>query len=141
MAREILRIESDELSRLELDFREAPGRMQRSANRTLDGRAGPMIAKEMRVDATGHQGNYFGVPGTEYDTPLEKHVSHEMLDPWTVEVGIEAKGAGKLAHIIVYGSVNNGPTYDHMAGPRRALPRIERMLGDDAEDAVLGASE
>lgn len=138
MAREILRIETDELSRLEVDFREAPGRMQRSANRTLDGKVGPMVAKEMRVDATGHQGNWYGRPGTQYDTPLENHVSHEMLDPWTVEVGIESKGAGKLAHIIVYGSAKNAPVYDHMAGPRRALPRIERLLGDDAEDAVFG---
>ena len=28
--------------------------------------------------------------------------------------------------------------YDHMAGPRRALPRIERLAGKKAEDAVLG---
>lgn len=141
MARETIRIETEELSRLELDFREAPGRMQRSANRTLDGKAGPMIAREMRVDATDHQGNWFGVPGTQYDTDLEKHVSHEMLDSWTVEVGIEAKGSGKLAHIIVYGSAKNAPVYDHMAGPRRALPRIEALLGDDAEDAVFGDPE
>jgi len=141
MARSKIHIDDHELRQLEVDFREAPGRVQRSANRTLDGKVGPMVAKEMRVDATGHQGNWFGIPGTQYDTPLEKHVSHEMVDPWTVEVGIEAKGAGKLAHIIVFGSVNNAPVYDHMAGPRRALPRIERMLGDDAEDAVLGVEK
>ncbi len=61
-----------------------------------------------------------------------------MVGPFEVEAGIENKGAGKLGHIIAYGSVNNGPAYDPMAGPRRALPHIERMLADTAEESVLG---
>lgn len=138
MARSQIHIDADELRTLEADLTAAPGRLQRATRTTLDKKAGPALAGVMRKDATGHQGNYFGRPGTEYDTPLERHVSHEMLDPWTVEAGIEARGAGQLAHIIVFGSVNNAPVYDHMAGPRRMLPRIERMLADDAEDSVLG---
>ena len=62
-----------------------------------------------------------------------------MLSPLMVEVGLGPDGnQGSLAHIIVYGSVNNGPVYDHMSGPRRAMPRIVRAMGAMAEDAVLG---
>lgn len=112
--------------------------MQRAAIKALDTEIGPMIAREMRKDARGHKGNWFGKPGTSYDTPLEDHVSHEMIGTYEVEVGIEKVGAGKLAHLIVFGGPRNGPVYNHMAGPRRALPRIERLAGTRAEDAVLG---
>lgn len=136
-----VRHEADELRELALDLSRAPFRVQRAAAKTMQSRVGPLVAREMRRDAEGHQGNYFGRPGTEFVTPLDQHVSHEMLDPYTVEVGIESKGAGKLAHIIVYGSVNNGPVYDHMAGPRRALPRVWEMLAQVGEDSVLGGAE
>ena len=126
------------LKRLEVDLKGTPRRAQFGAQKRLAGSVGRTLAREMRVDATGHQGNYFGKPGTSYNTPLEKHVSHEMVGPFEVEAGIEAKGAGKLGHIIAYGSVNNGPAYDPMAGPRRALPRIERDLADMAEESMLG---
>lgn len=130
--------DADELGRLVVDLQGAPHRMQRAAISALDTQIGPMVAKEMRIDAKGHKGNWFGQPGTSYDTPLERHVSHEMVGTYEVEVGIEKKGAGKLAHIIVFGSINNDPVYDHMAGPRRALPRVERLAGTRAEESVLG---
>jgi hypothetical protein len=131
-------IDDDELHRLELDLRRAPFRIQWGLTQTLKTVAGPIVSREMRRDARGHQGNYFGRPGTSYETPLEQHVSSEMIKADTLEVGIEKSGAGKLAHIIVFGSVNNAPVYDHMAGPRRALPRVVKALGDEAEDDVLG---
>jgi hypothetical protein len=92
----------------------------------------------MKVDAAGHMGNWFGRHGTEYVTPLPKHVSFEMLSDWEIEAGIENKGAGKLAHIIVFGSVNNAPVYDHTAGLRRTIPFALHELAGVAEDAVLG---
>lgn len=133
-----LKWDSPELINLEVDLKGAPLRIQTRARARLAGPVGATIAREMRVDAKGHQGNWFGKPGTEYNTPLERHVSHEMVGMFEVEAGIENKGAGKLGHIIAYGSVNNGPAYDPMAGPRRALPRVERSLADMAEDAILG---
>lgn len=133
--------DAEELGRLAVDLKGAPFRVQRATISALDTRIGPMVAREMRIDAKGHKGNWFGQPGTSYDTPLEKHVSHEMVGRYEVEVGIEKKGAGKLAGIIVFGSVNNDPVYDHMAGPRRALPRVERLAGNVAEDSVLGEDE
>lgn len=134
----VVHIDDSELRTLEIDLRGAPLRVQFGASREVLAGA-RAIDRQMRIDASGHQGNYFGIPGTSFDTPLEDHVTHEMLDRYTAEIGIEYKGAGKLAHIIVYGSVNNGPVYDHMAGPRRALPGIADDLADMAEDSVLGA--
>jgi hypothetical protein len=99
-----------------------------------------MIERGMREDARGHMGNYFGIPGTEYPTPLEEHVSWEYLTPLYAEIGIEYEGAGKVAHIIVHGSANNAPVYDHTAPLRRSTPLIERLLAGEAEKSVLGDS-
>lgn len=137
----MIEIDYHEVRQLELDLSRAPGRMQRASRQTLKYRAGPILAAAMRRDATGHQGNYFGIAGTEFSTPLEKHVSHEMRDLDTVEAGIENKGAGRLGNIIAKGSANNAPAYDFMSGPRRVLPRIEAILADDVENAVLGSAE
>lgn len=131
-------IDDDELHSLELDLSRAPVRIQFGMTEVLATRVAPLVKREMRRDARGHQGNWFGKPGTSYETPLHRHVSSEMLTRDTLEVGIEKNGAGKLAHIIVFGSVKNAPVYDHMAGPRRAMPRAVNMFADQAEDDVLG---
>lgn len=137
----MIEIAYDEVRQLEVDLRGAPLRLQVESRRALARRVGPLLASAMRRDAAGHQGNYFGIPGTEFTTPLDKHVSHEMVDQDTVEAGIENKGAGRLGNIIARGSVNNAPAYDYMAGPRRSMPLIVEILTGVAEDAVLGDEE
>ena len=92
----------------------------------------------MVVDATGHMGNWYGIPGTEYATPLEEHVSHELIGSLKAEIGIEYEGAGKIAHIIVYGSEKNDPVYDHTKALTRSTPAILKLFADAAEDSVLG---
>lgn len=131
-------VDNSELERLEVDLSLAPARVQRAVPRVLKTRVGPKLEREMRDDARGHLGNWFGIPGTEYSTPLDRHVSHEMLGPFSVEAGIEYVGAGKLAHIIAYGSVNNGPAYDSTAALRRTTPFAVEWLADAAEESVLG---
>lgn len=133
----MLHIDDSELRNLELDLSRAPLRAQANASSAVR-RGAQLVDAEMVIDATGHMGNYFGIPGTEYATPLEKHVSHEMLAPLWAEIGIESKGAGKLAHIIVYGSVNNAPVYDHTAALRRSTPAIEGFVADAGEESVFG---
>lgn len=134
-------IDDSELDQLEIDLSRAPGRLQRKAPQAMRTKIGPRLSKEMKADAAGHEGNWFGKPGTSYVTPLPKHVSHEMVGPLELEAGIEKVGAGKLAHIIVFGSVNNAPVYDHTAALRRTTPYAVNVLADVAEDAVLGGSE
>jgi beta-glucosidase-like glycosyl hydrolase len=129
--------EDSELKTLAVDLTSAPLRMQFAAPKRLR-EAARVVEREMRVDAEGHIGNYFGKPGTEYPIPLAQHVSSELLSDYEAEIGIEARGAGKLAHIIAYGSVNNAPAYDPGAGPRRAMPRVLEIFADLAEKAVLG---
>ncbi len=123
-------IDDSELRTLEADFAGADRRIQRNLPAVMRGKIGPALARQMRRDAGGHR----------YLPHLPSSVSWEMLDQWTVEAGLSPKPGtqGALAHIIVYGSVNNGPVYDHTAGPRRLLPRWTEMLGDAAEDSVLG---
>jgi hypothetical protein len=134
---EFIHIDDRELNVLEIDISEAPGRIQRHG-RDATIRGLRRINKEMTVDATGHPGNYFGVPGTEFDTGLEQHVSYQLMTELSGEVGIEAKGSGLLGGIIAKGSVNNAPAYDYMAGPYRALPDVVKEYGETAERSVLG---
>lgn len=117
-----------EVRRLEVDLSQAPARIQREAPRVLRRLVGPKLAHEMKQDADGHR----------YLTHLPSHVSYEMLGPFSLEAGIEYVGQGKLAHIIVFGSVNNAPVYDHVRGLRRTTPYAEKWLGDAAEESVLG---
>lgn len=125
-----------QLRELAIDLSGAPMRVQFNARKGLR-ESSKIVDQQMTIDATGHQGNWFGIPGTEYDTPLEKHVSWEFIGDLQTEIGIEAKGAGLLAPIIVFGSVNNDPTYDHTAALRRSMPAILNIFGRQAQDATL----
>lgn len=127
MARNLL--DDTELRQLEADLRGAPLRVRRNASSVVR-RGARMIDREMRKDARGHR----------HLAHLEDAVSHEMIGPLSAEIGLGPKRGtqGSLAHIIVYGSVNNAPVYDHTAGPRRALPGIAQLFADAAEDSVLG---
>jgi hypothetical protein len=130
-------IDDSELRTLRVDLSGAPLRAQLGARKGIN-RGRLKIEQGMKRDARGITGNYFGKPGTSFDTGLHRHVSSEMLTPLSAEIGIRPGGAGSLAHILTYGSVNNGPAWDHTACLRRAEPGIVRDLADEAEDATLG---
>lgn len=131
-------IDDSQLRNLQIDLSGARKRVQFNARSAVK-KAAQIVDAGMVVDATGHQGNWFGIVGTSYDTPLEKHVSHELIGPLEAEIGIEYKGAGKLAHIIVFGSVKNpGGAYDHTAALRRSQPKIDQMIADAGEESVFG---
>jgi len=124
--------DNGELRNLEIDLRGARLRIQRAAPKTLR-KAGEIIDAGMRVDASGHR----------YLPKLAAAVSHEMRGEWEVEIGLSPKAGtqGSLAHIIVYGSVNNLPVYDHTAALRRSTPEILEMFADAAEESVLGGEK
>lgn len=119
---------------LEVDLSRAPKRV-----RSPQGirRAARRIEREMRVDATGHKGNWFGKAGTSYVIPTPR-VSTDLTGDLSAVVGIEARGSGNLFHLLAYGSANNAPAYDPGAGPRRAMPGVLDDLADHAEESVLG---
>lgn len=131
------RIDDSELATLEADLSGAPLRVQFGAEKQLLD-AARMVNRDMRRIVDGHLGNWFGIPGTSYPTPIGRHVSHEMVGELEVEIGVEKKGAGKLAHILAYGSVNNDPVFDHTRALTGNLPRILAAMADVAEDSVLG---
>lgn len=129
--------DDDELRQLEIDLRKAPLRTQFNARKAMK-KAARIVQREMKIDAAGHHGNYFGAPGTEFLIDLPRHVSYDILDAYTAEIGFENKGSGSLAHILVYGSVNNDPVFDHTAGLRRSEQEITYAFAEAAERSVLG---
>jgi hypothetical protein len=124
-------VDDSELRTLQIDLSEAPGRMQRGGHKTL-GRAGDLVNRGMKRDARGHR----QLPR------LPKSVTNEFIDYWTQEIGLSPipETQGRLAHIIVYGSINNEPVYDHTAALRRETPTILEMFAGEAEEDVLGSS-
>lgn len=124
-------IDDRELKQLEVDISGAPARVRRNAREgTIKGAR--RISREMRVDASGHRRLKH----------LPDAVSYQLVTPLEAEIGLGPNAnQGSLAHIIVYGSVNNAPVYDHLAGPTRAMPEVERIYADLAEDSVLGGGE
>lgn len=128
------RIEFDtsELKRLAVDLSQAPGRIQRKAPKVMH-RAAFEVKKGMRHDASGHR----------YLRQFDYRVNYDRLDAigLAYEVGFDKIGQGKLANIIVFGSINNAPVFDHTAALRRETPNIVRHLGVAGEDSVLGGAE
>lgn len=135
-----IHIDDSELDRLDIDLRGAGPRAQFGADKAVR-QGARLIHRDMKRIVDGHMGNWFGIPGTEYPTPIGQHVAIEMLGLAWVEVGVNKEGAGKLAHILAFGSVNNAPVFDHTRALRQNIPAVLRMLGDEGEDAVFGGRE
>lgn len=131
-------IDDSELKRAIIDMSGAPLRLQLGITKVMRTKVGPLLSDEMKVDATGHLGNWFGKPGTSYVTPLPRAITWEMLSDWEVESGFEPRGVGLLAPIIVLGSPRNAPAYDYTAALRRVTPIAADWLADVAEDSVFG---
>jgi hypothetical protein len=125
-------IDDSELRTLQIDLSEGPARMQLGGHKVL-GRAGDLVNRGMKRDARGHR----------YLPRLPRSVSNEFLDYWTQEIGLSPIPGtqGRLAHIIVYGSINNPPVYDHTAALRRETPAILDMFAGEAEDDTLGSKQ
>lgn len=121
-------IDTRELRELILDFTQAPNRIQRDAPRTMRKYA-KKLEQAMKRDARGHR--YL----PKFAPTMGSRKTDSLGLSW--EVGFHRRGQGKLAHIIVFGSVNNAPVYDFHGPLHRETPRIFRELGLIAEDDVL----
>lgn len=123
--------DTSELDRLAVDLSKAPGRIQRKAPGVF-ARGAFEIKKRLKRDASGHG----------HLPELDRHVSYDKLGPLDYEIGFDKIGQGNLANIAVYGSVNNAPVMGSPADAARLeMPAIERHLGAEGADAVLGDSE
>lgn len=123
-------ISSPDLRTLEVDLSGAPFRSQWNLKENIK-RGARLVSNGMRADAAGHR----------YLKHLPTAVSWETKEAgYAAEIGLGPKKGtqGSLAHIIVYGSVNNFPVYDHTSALRRNTSAIERIFAEGAEDAVLG---
>lgn len=121
--------DTSEVNRLAADLSRAPSRIQRAAPKVFEVAANK-IKKSLRRDASGHDYLQSG---------FEFKVNYDRLGPIAYEIGFDDEGQGELANIAVFGSVNNAPIMQSPADHARLeLPHIERHLGDEGEEAVLG---
>lgn len=131
MTRSRIRLEADEIRTLYVDLSGAPARIQINGSKTL-AEGAMLVEDEMKDDARGHR----------FLKHLPRAVSRQRLTWDMYEIGLGPKKGtqGSLAHIIAYGSINNAPVYDHMAGPRRAMPHVVELFADTAEESVFGGT-
>ena len=126
--------DTSELNRLAVDLSKAPGRIQRKAPAVF-ARGAFEIKNRIKRDASGH-GHLSG------KDPLDSHVSYDRLGLLSYEIGFDKVGQGNLAVFAVYGSVNNAPVASAPIVHALAESKeIERHLGDEGEDAVLGGAK
>lgn len=120
--------DTDEVERLSLDLREAPGRVQRRAPRVL-ARGALEIKNRLQRAASGHR----------YLPALDRFVSYDRVGDLRYEIGFEKAGTGNLAVFAVYGSINNAPVMmSPLDAARLEMGPIERNLADAGEASVLG---
>ncbi len=112
-----------------LHFGQAGSRLNKAGTATMR-KSVNRIEKGMKVDAGGHR----------FLPSFASQVTTQEKSPWSYSVGWRFAGQGNLAHIIVRGSVNNAPVYDHTIPARRELSALARDLAKDAEQAVFGGS-
>ena len=111
-------VDTSEVDRLAIDLEAGPNRVERGA-RTVLRRSARRVKAGMKADATGH--NYLqDLPGTVGTTEIG-------LLEW--EVGFDKRGQGKLANIIVFGSINNAPVFSHIV-MEAAVPHHQHLGGD-----------
>ncbi len=127
-----IKFDTSEVKRLAVDLSEAPSRLQRKAPKVM-ARGAFQIKKGMRKDASGHN----------FLSKLSYKVNYDQLDSGGLnyEIGFDKVGQGNLANIIVFGSINNAPVFDHTAALRRETPLILHHLGDAGEDSVFGGAK
>lgn len=122
-----LRWDTSEVDRLAVDLSRAPSRAQRRARHEFSASA-DRVKFAMKRLASGHR----------FLDQLPDTVGSSRLGELDYEIGFDKVGQGKLANIIVYGSVNNAPVFDHTDALRGELSTLLRHLGDAGEDSVLG---
>lgn len=125
-----VRLDTSEVERMRMDLKGAPTRAQLRCGRAVSRGAG-LVNERMTELSRGHR-------------RLPKyaiHVSDEMVGPMEAEIGLEYKGQGMLAHIIVYGSVNNAPVYDHAQSLYQAMPAIAQMIAEAGQESVFGGAK
>lgn len=120
--------DTSEANRLAVDLSAAPGRIQRKAPGVF-ARGAFEIKNRIKRAASGH----------DYLPSLSAHVSYDHRGFLEYEIGFDKVGQGNLANIAAYGSINNAPVMESpVMVARPELREIERHLGDEGEDAVLG---
>lgn len=124
-----VRFDTSDVKSLNADLSRAPARVQRAARGVLrDGARS--VARHLRRDASGHR-HLAELPGS---------VSSGQVGPLNWEIGFDKGGQGSLAHIIVYGSVNNAPVFSNTSSLHKALPGVERDFAEAGDRSVFGGA-
>jgi hypothetical protein len=120
-------IDTSELDALARDLATAPARII-PALVPVAHRAGSNIKRAMRKDAEGHR-HLPGLPRfVEYDVEVD-------ATSVTVDVGFRKEGAGNLANVAAFGTVNNAPVMDITRGLRDEVPNFMRWVAKVGAEA------
>lgn len=119
-------VDASEVHLLALDLSGAPERLTHNLGEVFKNEASA-LQRDMRRDAENHR----------YLPKFPRRLTAEKVEPLHHVIGFNVGGQGSLAHIIVFGSINNAPVYNFY-GPliRRTEPFVEHVARI-AEDSVF----
>lgn len=120
--------DTSELNRLAFDLATAPARVI-PALVPVAHRAGGNVKRSMRKDASGHR----HLPNLPAFVNYDVDVSATSI---TVDVGFRKEGAGNLANVAAYGTVNNAPVMDVTRGLRAEVPNFLRWVAKVGGEAL-----
>lgn len=118
-------VDTHELQAARARLAHAPAAYSDAAEEEL-GSSARRIQSGMKVDATGHR----------YLPKFPRHVGRTKISKLHWEIGFNQVGQGKLASIIVGGSINNAPVYPWLGPFEREVPVLEQRLADKAQQIV-----
>lgn len=119
-------IDSHEVYELVIDLSHAPDRLKDNVGTVFKNEA-DALRRDMFRDAEGHR----------YLPKFAPRLTAEKLGALDYIVGFNNTGQGSLAHIIVFGSVNNAPVYDFYRPIRRRTEPFVEHIARIAEDSVF----
>jgi hypothetical protein len=112
---------------LAVDLSRAPDRLREAAGDLFKNEA-DALKRDMQRDAMNHR----------YLPKFARQLNQQKLAPMDHVIGFHTRGQGSLAHIIVFGSVNNAPVYNFYGPLQRRTPFFVEHLARVAEDSVFG---
>lgn len=133
-----MRVDASEVHELAYDLARAPARLKDELDEVFRNEASA-LQRDMKRDAQNHR----YLPDTTKSGGLgfARTMTAEKVGSLHHIVGFNKTGAGNLAHIIVFGSVNNAPVYNFYGPLTRRTPFFVEHLARIAEASVFGPGE
>lgn len=125
-------VDASEVHTLTLNLERAPERLKGNLDEVFKNEASA-LQRDMKRDAQNHR----YLPDNAKGGGFARQMTAQKVGPLEHIIGFNKRGAGKLANIIVFGSVNNAPVYNFYGPLMRRTPFFVEHIARIAEDSIF----